>query len=101
MQWKCIFGMTTYIQSIYHKSPIFQLFNFHRIHFKYGFNDEIAFIKYFPDQIRAKEPPIVNPTIKTYDCFHHHIDDVGKLQKYIMLSSYNKIKNTKETNFIM
>lgn len=56
---------------------------------------------YYPEYIRAKDPPIVNPTIKTYDCFHHYIDDVSKLQKYIMLSLYNKVENTKETNMLI
>lgn len=56
---------------------------------------------YFPDYIRAKDPPILNPTIKTYDFLHQYIDDENKLQKYIMLSLYNKVINTKETNMII
>lgn len=56
---------------------------------------------YFPDYIRAMEPPIVDSTIRSYDCFHHYIDDIGKLQKYIMLSLYDKVENNKETNAIV
>lgn len=56
---------------------------------------------YFPDYIRAMEPPIVDPTVRGYDFTHHYIGDTGKLQKYIMLSLYDKVENTKQTNAIM
>lgn len=56
---------------------------------------------YFPDYIRAMDPPIVDPTIRSYDCVHHYIGDTGKLQKYIMLSLYDKVENNKQTTAIV
>lgn len=43
----------------------------------------------------------LNPNIRVIDCFHHYIDNKDLLQAYIMLSLYDKVENTKQTNLFM
>ncbi len=56
---------------------------------------------YFPDRIDVMETPKLNPDIPVIDCVHHYIQDVTLLQEYIMLSLYDKVENTKQTNLFM
>ena len=56
---------------------------------------------YFPDRIEVVEPAKLNPDIKVIDCAHHYINNKDLLQEYIMLSLYNKVENTKQTNLFV
>lgn len=56
---------------------------------------------YVPYYIEATPPSVVNPTIKSYDCVHHYINDANRLQRYIMMSLYDKVENTEQTHIIM
>lgn len=56
---------------------------------------------YFPDRIDVMETTKLNPNIRVIDCFHHYIDNKDLLQAYIMLSLYDKVENTKQTNLFM
>lgn len=56
---------------------------------------------YFPDRIEVVEPAKLNPDIKVIDCAHHYINNKDLLQEYIMLSLYNKVENTQQTNLFV
>ena len=56
---------------------------------------------YFPDCIDVMETTKLNPNIPVIDCVHHYIENKDLLQEYIMLSLYNKVENTKQTNLFM
>lgn len=56
---------------------------------------------YFPDRIDVMETTKLNPNIPVIDCVHHYIENKDLLQEYIMLSLYNKVENTKQTNLFM
>lgn len=56
---------------------------------------------YCPDRIEVVEPAKLNPDIKVIDCAHHYINNKDLLQEYIMLSLYNKVENTKQTNLFV
>ena len=56
---------------------------------------------YVPDRIEVVEPAKLNPNIKVIDCAHHYINNKDVLQEYIMLSLYDKVENTKQTNLFV
>ena len=56
---------------------------------------------YFPDRIDVMETTKLNPNIPVIDCGHHYIQNQDLLQEYIMLSLYDKVENTKQTNLFM
>lgn len=56
---------------------------------------------YFPDRIDVMETTKLNPNIPVIDCGHHYIQNKDLLQEYIMLSLYDKVENTKQTNLFM
>ena len=56
---------------------------------------------YVPDRIEAVEPTKLNPNAEVIDFAHHYIDNKDLLQEYIMLSLYDKVENTKQTNLFV
>jgi len=56
---------------------------------------------YFPDRIDVMETTKLNPNIPVIDCGLHYIENKVLLQEYIMLSLYDKVENTKQTNLFM
>lgn len=56
---------------------------------------------YVPDRIEAVEPTKLNPDIEVIDFAHHYINSKDLLQEYIMLSLYDKVENTKQTNLFV
>ena len=47
------------------------------------------------------EPTKLNPNAEVIDFAHHYIDNKDLLQEYIMLSLYNKVENTQQTNLFV
>lgn len=61
----------------------------------------ISVYGYFPDRIDVMETTKLNPNVPVIDCAHHYINNKDLLQEYIMLSLYDKVENTKQTNLFM
>lgn len=55
---------------------------------------------YVPDRIDVMEPTKLNPDIQVYEC-RHCITNKDLLQEYIMISLYDKVENSKQTNCFM
>ena len=56
---------------------------------------------YFPDCIDVEENTRLNSNITIYNCAQHYINNKDLLQEYIMLSLYDKVENTKQTNLFI
>ena len=53
-----------------------------------------------PIYINVQETTTLDPKIKVYDC-SHCINIKDLLQEYIMISLYDKVENTKQTNLFV
>ena len=56
---------------------------------------------YIPDKIEVIEPTQPNHNSNVVLFANHHINNKDLLQEYIMLSLYNKVENTKQTNLFV
>lgn len=56
---------------------------------------------YFPDCIDVEENTRLNSNITIYNCAQHYINNKDLLQEYIMLSLYDKVENTNQTNLFI
>lgn len=56
---------------------------------------------FLPEHIGVVEEPKLNPNIRVIDFGHHYIQNKDILQEYIMLSLYDKVEDTKQTNLFM